>query len=101
MIDLSKIDQRMWVEHFNTLSRDEVSTMLVEADARQLDASRGEALREADSIIAYLANASLAGACLRCLPPKGYINHVPGHTFVGWGLGWQPCIHCRGTGVAP
>lgn len=39
--------------------------------------------------------------CPSCLPIPGAVNHVPGHIFVGWGRGWQPCIACGGSGVAP
>ncbi len=39
--------------------------------------------------------------CKHCLPPPHFVNHVPGHHFVGWGMGWQPCIHCKGTQELP
>lgn len=36
--------------------------------------------------------------CTSCRAPEGAVNHVPGHVFVGWGRGWQPCPVCGGTG---
>lgn len=36
--------------------------------------------------------------CPTCKPPEGSVNHVPGHVFVGWGCGWQPCPRCGGSG---
>lgn len=30
-------------------------------------------------------------SCETCARPEGAVNHVPGHIFVGWGMGWQPC----------
>jgi len=36
--------------------------------------------------------------CPDCKQSNGAVNHVVGHIFVGWGHGWQPCIHCNGTG---
>lgn len=40
------------------------------------------------------------GLCPHCAPAPNAVNHVIGHIFVGWGHGWQPCIHCKGSGVA-
>lgn len=37
-------------------------------------------------------------ACLACKRPVDAVNHVPGHVFVGWGIGWQPCPSCGGSG---
>jgi len=34
-------------------------------------------------------------------PDDGRVNHVHGHIFVGWGMGWQPCSACGGSGQAP
>lgn len=42
-----------------------------------------------------------AGLCPHCAPAPNAVNHVVGHTFVGWGHGWQPCLYCKGSGVAP
>lgn len=39
--------------------------------------------------------------CQNCIPPPHFINAVPGHIFVGWGHGWQPCPHCKGTQEIP
>jgi hypothetical protein len=35
--------------------------------------------------------------CPTCKRPEGAVNHVPGHIFVGWGQGWQPCPKCAGS----
>ncbi len=37
-------------------------------------------------------------ACDCSTPTLGAVNHVTGHVFVGWGLGWQPCPTCGGAG---
>ncbi len=37
--------------------------------------------------------------CETCKRPEDAVNHVPGHIFVGWGMGWQPCPTCGGSGV--
>lgn len=37
--------------------------------------------------------------CDGCLPAPDAVNHVSGHIFVGWGLGWQPCLKCHGAGI--
>ena len=39
--------------------------------------------------------------CETCRRPEGAANHVPGHVFVGWGQGWQPCPDCGGTSIKP
>ena len=39
----------------------------------------------------------MSDPCPHCLRPEGAVNHVPGHIFVGWGHGWQPCPHCGGS----
>jgi hypothetical protein len=39
--------------------------------------------------------------CEHCKRPEDAVNHVPGHVFVGWGRGWQPCPHCGGTEQVP
>lgn len=36
--------------------------------------------------------------CDECKRPEGAVNHVRGFMFVGWGMGWQPCSKCHGTG---
>lgn len=36
--------------------------------------------------------------CPHCAPAPDQVNHVVGHIFVGWGHGWQPCVHCGGSG---
>lgn len=38
--------------------------------------------------------------CPACKKLDGEINHPPGMNYVGWGLGWQPCLACKGTGLA-
>lgn len=43
---------------------------------------------------------SSPGPCQSCKRPEGAVNHVPGHVFVGFGVGWQLCPMCRGSGVA-
>jgi hypothetical protein len=35
--------------------------------------------------------------CPACKRPADAVNHVPGHIFVGWGHGWQPCSKCAGS----
>ena len=40
---------------------------------------------------------SIPEDCPHCRRPEDAVNHVPGHIFVGWGHGWQPCPHCGGT----
>lgn len=35
--------------------------------------------------------------CPHCKRPEDAVNHVPGHIFVGWGRGWQPCVYCEGS----
>jgi hypothetical protein len=46
--------------------------------------------------IAELAKGLL---CASCTPKYPVANHVTGHHFVGMGHGWQPCIHCGGSGL--
>jgi hypothetical protein len=38
--------------------------------------------------------------CPACKKLDGEINHPPGQNYVGWGIGWQPCLACKGTGLA-
>lgn len=40
---------------------------------------------------------SIPEDCPHCRRPEDAVNHVPGHIFVGWGHGWQPCPYCGGT----
>jgi len=49
-------------------------------------------------IVEYAATAE---PCESCRRPPGVKNHVPGHVFVGWGQGWQPCPVCKGSMVKP
>ncbi|MEO8035468.1 MAG: hypothetical protein ABI837_13615 [Acidobacteriota bacterium] len=37
--------------------------------------------------------------CPDCKRPDDAVNHVTGHVFVGWGIGWQLCTTCNGSGV--
>lgn len=37
--------------------------------------------------------------CPACKKLDGEINHPPGQNYVGWGVGWQPCLACKGTGL--
>jgi len=46
--------------------------------------------------IAELATGLL---CESCTPTYPVENHVTGHRYVGWGHGWEPCIHCGGSGL--
>ena len=39
--------------------------------------------------------------CETCKRPPDAKNWVPGHIFVGWGHGWQPCPKCNGSGRVP
>jgi hypothetical protein len=39
--------------------------------------------------------------CEHCKRPDGVVNWVPGHIFVGWGHGWQPCQFCGGSCIQP
>lgn len=39
--------------------------------------------------------------CPHCKPTPEAVNWVPGHIFVGWGQGWQPCMHCHGSQRLP
>jgi hypothetical protein len=43
----------------------------------------------------------LEAQCPACKRPPDAVNHVPGHVFVGWGCGWQPCPRCGGTERIP
>lgn len=45
--------------------------------------------------------ADMLDECPHCKRKPWATNHVPGHIFVGWGMGWQPCNHCGATGVVP
>lgn len=36
--------------------------------------------------------------CPACEKQEGEVNHPRGMVFVGWGLGWQACPHCGGSG---
>lgn len=44
---------------------------------------------------------SVATECPHCKPAPDAVNHVPGHIFVGFGIGWRPCIHCGGSCKVP
>lgn len=44
---------------------------------------------------------TMGTTCEHCVKPEGAINHVPGHVFVGWGHGWQPCVYCGGSMKGP
>jgi hypothetical protein len=46
-------------------------------------------------------NKKVREPCEGCQPLPGAVNHIVGHVFVGWGIGWQPCPICHGTGVKP
>jgi uncharacterized protein (TIGR02996 family) len=35
--------------------------------------------------------------CESCARPEGRVNHVPGHIFVGFGIGWKVCGYCEGS----
>ena len=37
--------------------------------------------------------------CPHCVKEEGEVNHPDGMIFVGWGHGWQPCIHCKGSAL--
>lgn len=39
--------------------------------------------------------------CSHCKRPADAISHVPGCIFVGFGYGWQPCVHCGGSSKVP
>lgn len=36
--------------------------------------------------------------CPDCKRLDSEANHPVGMIFVGWGLGWQPCLRCDGSG---
>ena len=39
--------------------------------------------------------------CPHCAERDGESNHPTGMIFVGWGHGWQPCVHCGGSTLLP
>lgn len=41
------------------------------------------------------------GSCTSCKHRPDHVNHVKGHVFVGWGMGWQICPTCNGSTRAP
>ncbi len=44
---------------------------------------------------------SMCKECLTCRRPESAVNHVAGHIFVGYGIGWQPCLDCGGSCRVP
>ncbi len=43
--------------------------------------------------MAHRDEAAVIEPCPHCVQPEHYLNKVPGHIFVGWGHGWQPCLY--------
>lgn len=40
-----------------------------------------------------------AELCEACRPRASDLNHPTGMIFVGWGMGWQACARCGGSGL--
>jgi hypothetical protein len=36
--------------------------------------------------------------CDCSIPAEDQVNVIPGRVFVGWGIGWDTCPSCHGTG---